>query len=78
MIQITTNRKFSTGEPTKLQVNATIANGSGSIWYKLLDANDKIVTEGNVPVGEDFALAYDGSEIMAGNYIAEYLSLTII
>ena len=77
MIQIQA-KQYSTGTATLLHVNATIANGSGSIWYKLFDANDKIVTEGNVPVGEDFALAYDGSEIMAGNYIAEYLGLTII
>jgi hypothetical protein len=77
MIQIQP-REYTTGIATLLQVTATIADGSGSIWYKLLDANHKIVTEGNLPVDAEFALAYNGSEIMAGNYIANYLGVTIL
>jgi len=76
MIQVS-GRNFSTGNPTKLHVTVNIADGSGSIWYKVFDANDNIVTEGNLPVDEQFALAYDSSEIMAGKYIADYLGLTV-
>jgi hypothetical protein len=61
-----------------LHVTATIADGSGAIWYKLLDDKHKIVTEGNLPVDAEFALAYNGSEIMAGNYIANYLGVVIL
>ena len=77
MIQIEF-KEYTTGIATKLHVTATISDGSGSIWYKLLAADNKIVTEGNLPVYAEFALAYDGTEIMAGNYIAEYLGVTII
>ncbi len=71
-------REYTTGTATLLHVTATIADGSGSIWYKLLDADNKIVTEGNLPVDTEFALAYNGSEIMAGNYIANYLGVVIL
>jgi hypothetical protein len=77
MIQIQP-REYTTGIATLLHVKATIADGSGAIWYKLLSADNKIVTEGNLPVDTEFALAYNGSEIMAGNYIAEYLGVTIL
>jgi hypothetical protein len=77
MIQIQP-REYTTGIATLLHVKATIAYGSGAIWYKLLSADNKIVTEGNLPVDTEFALAYNGSEIMAGNYIAEYLGVTIL
>jgi hypothetical protein len=77
MIQIQP-REYTTGIATLLHVKATIADGSGSIWYKLLSADNKIVTEGNLPVDTDFALAYNGSEIMAGNYIANYLGVVIL
>ena len=77
MIQIQP-REYTTGIATLLHVTATIADGSGSIWYKLLNADNKIVTEGNLPVDSEFALAYNGSEIMAGNYIANYLGVVIL
>jgi hypothetical protein len=76
MIQIEPT-KYKGGWATLLQVTANIADGAGLIFYNLLDANSNILAFGNLPVDETFALAYDGSEIMAGNYIAEYLSLTI-
>lgn len=77
MIQIE-YKEYTTGIATKLHVTATISDGSGSIWYKLLAADNTLVTEGNLPVDTDFALAYNGSEIMAGNYIANYLDVVII
>ena len=77
MVQIK-GRTFSTGTPTLMQVTATISDGSGSIWYKLLAADNTLVTEGNLPVDSEFALAYDGTEIMAANYIANYLGVVII
>jgi hypothetical protein len=77
MIQIQP-REYTTGTATLLHVTATIADGSGSIWYKVLSADNKIVTEGNLPVDSEFALAYNGSEIMAGNYIANYLGVVIL
>jgi len=77
MIQIQP-REYTTGIATLLHVIATIADGSGAIWYKLLSADNKIVTEGNLPVDSEFALAYNGSEIMAGNYIANYLGVVIL
>ena len=77
MIQIQP-REYTTGIATLLHVTATIADGSGAIWYKLLSADNKIVTEGNLPVDSEFALAYNGSEIMAGNYIAQYLGVVIL
>jgi hypothetical protein len=77
MIQIQP-REYTTGTATLLHVTATIADGSGAIWYKLLSADNKIVTEGNLPVDTEFALAYNGSEIMAGNYIANYLGVVIL
>jgi len=77
MIQIQA-KQYSTGVATLLHVKATIADGSGAIWYKLLSADNKIVTEGNLPVDSEFALAYNGSEIMAGNYIANYLGVVIL
>lgn len=77
MIQIT-GKTFSTGTPTLMQVTATISDGSGSIWYKLFSADNNIVTEGNLPVDTEFALAYDGTEIMAANYIANYLGVVIL
>jgi hypothetical protein len=77
MIQIQP-REYTTGIATLLHVKATIADGSGAIWYKLLSADNKIVTEGNLPVDSEFALAYNGSEIMAGNYIANYLGVVIL
>jgi len=77
MIQIE-YKEYTTGIATKLHVTATISDGSGSIWYKLLAADNTLVTEGNLPVDTDFALAYNGSEIMAGNYIANYLGVVII
>lgn len=77
MIQIE-YKEYTTGVATKLQVTATISNGSGSIWYKLLAADNTLVTEGNLPVDNEFALAYDGTEIMAANYIANYLGVVIL
>jgi hypothetical protein len=77
MIQIEPT-KYKGGWATLLHVTANIADGAGLIAYDVLDANSNVLAFGNLPVGEDFALAYDGSEIMAGNYIAEYLGLTII
>lgn len=77
MIQIQA-KEYTTGVATKLQVTATISDGSGSIWYKLLAADNTLVTEGNLPVDNEFALAYDGTEIMAANYIANYLGVVIL
>jgi hypothetical protein len=77
MIQIEPT-KYKNGTATLLQVTPNIADGAGLIAYNLQDANSNVLAFGNLPIGEDFALAYDGSEIMAGNYIAEYLGLTII
>ena len=77
MIQIQPTN-YKKGTATLLQVTANIADGAGLIFYNLLDANSNILAFGNLPVDEDFALSFDGSEIMAGNYIAQYLGLTII
>ena len=77
MIQIQA-KEYTTGVAVKLHVTATISDGSGSIWYKLFDAANNVVTNGNLPVDYEFALAYDGTEIMAANYIANYLGVVII
>jgi hypothetical protein len=76
MIQIEPT-KYKGGWATLLQVKPNIADGAGLISYNLFDAYSNILAFGSLPVDETFALAYDGSEIMAGNYIAQYLSLTI-
>jgi hypothetical protein len=77
MIQIQAT-KYKNGIATLLQVMPTIADGAGLIEYKLFDADSNILACGNLPVDAEFALAYDGTEIMAGNYIANYLGVVII
>jgi hypothetical protein len=77
MIQIQPT-KFKEGWATLLHVTANIADGAGLIFYKLLDADSNILADGSLPVDSEFALAYNGSEIMAGNYIANYLGVVIL
>lgn len=77
MIQIQAT-KYKNGTATLLQVTPTIADGAGLIGYKLFDADNNLIAWGNLPVDTEFALAYDGTEIMAGNYIANYLGVVIL
>lgn len=77
MVQIET-KTISGKEVVKLSVTPHIGNDSGSIWYKLFDANHALVTEGNIPIDMDFIDTFNGTEIMAANYVANYLGVIIL
>lgn len=77
MIQIQA-KEYTTGVAVKLMVDAAISGESGNIWYKLFDAENNIVTDGCVPVGNEFISNYDYSEIYTANYIANYLGVVIL
>jgi len=53
-------------------------NGSARLDYWLYDANGNEITSGNKPVNGIFCNGWDSSVNVAYNYIAEYLSVTII
>lgn len=71
-------KEYTTGVAVKLMVDAAISGESGNVWYKLFDAENKTVTDGCVPVGNEFIANYDYSEIYTANYIANYLGVVIL
>jgi hypothetical protein len=70
-------KKYTTGVAVSLTVTVSINGDSGSVWYQLLDANNGIVTEGNLPVEGDFVSAYNSDDSVAANHIAEYLGVEL-
>jgi hypothetical protein len=70
------NKKYPTA--VTMSVTPNIGSDNGSIWYKIFNVNGEKVTEGNVPVDSDFIATYNGNEIIAANYIAQYLGVVII
>jgi len=73
-------KQFTTGLAVKMMINVAIESGgeSGVIAYKLFDANNQTVTEGNRGIDAEY-IAENYKDIAAAtNNIAQYLGVVII